>query len=126
MNYSLFIAAVSLIVGLYLIFSYIKTKNSGDPIKGVVIGYLEERDNRMKPTYNPIVKFELNGESYEMPTELAEPKKMFEPGDEIDIYFIQGKDYVMRAGGKKNSLKEGLTLLAISAALLILNLLSKK
>ncbi len=122
MSYTFIIGIVALIAGVYQIFSFIKVKGSGELIKGEVIGYEEGRDNKMHSIYNPIVRFERNGETLEMPTDLSENSKKFELGDEIDIYFIQGKNYVMRAKGN-SSLTNGLICLACGIALIAINLI---
>ena len=122
MSYTLIIGVVALIVGVYQIFMFLQVKSSGEPIKGKVIGYEESRDNRMRAIYNPIVRFEHNGETLEMSTELFDSKKKFELDEEIDVYFVKGKDHVMRANGN-SSLTSGLIALACGIALVVLNII---
>lgn len=122
MSYSFIVGIICLIVGAYMIISYLIVKSKAEPIKGKVIGYQEGRDNRSNTTYNPVVRFERNGETLEMPTELFESKKKFEIDADIDVFFLEGKDYVMRAGGN-TSLKQGLILIAGGIVLVLLNLI---
>ncbi len=122
MSFTFIIGIIALIAGIYQIVMFLKVKSSAELIKGEVIGYEESRDNKMHPIYNPIVRFEHNGETLEMPTELSDNKKKFELGDEIEVYFVQGKDYVMRAKGS-SSLTNGLICLACGIVLIILNLI---
>ena len=122
MTYSFLIGVVALVAGIYQILLFLKVKSSGEAIKGRVIGYEEGRDNKMRTTYNPIVRFERNGKTLEMPTELFDSKKKFELDDEIDVYFVEGKDHVMRASGN-SSLTNGLVCLACGVALLVITIL---
>lgn len=124
MSYTLILCVIAFIAGIYQIFLFMKAKSSGAPIKGKVIGYEEGHDNRNRTTYNPIVRFQHNGETFEMPTELYDSTKKFELESEIEVYFLEGKDHVVRANGN-SAFTNGIICLACGIGLLLIHIFLK-